>query len=111
MHSHNEVNTPQDHLTGATTGAGGTAAGEAQRALYAAGNPHVPYAAIPQESAFTELDRKNSRLIYARAELQGDLNEAREALKSARFRVLCLGVVVGLYTAGGLLAVGVYLLR
>jgi hypothetical protein len=39
------------------------------------------------------------------------LNEAREALKAARFRVLCLGVLVGLYTAGGLLAVGVYLLR
>jgi hypothetical protein len=83
----------------------------AEKVLYTAGNPHVPYAAIPAESVYMELDRENSRLIYARAELQGELNEAREALKAARFRVLCLGVVVGLYTAGGLITIAVLLLR
>ena len=83
----------------------------AEKVLYRAGNPNVAYAAIPAESTYTELDRENSRLIYARAELRGELNEAREALKSARFRVLCLGVVVGLYTAGGLITIGILLLR
>lgn len=83
----------------------------AEKVLYRAGNPNVPYAAIPAESAYTELDRENSRLMADRAELRGELNEAREALKAARSRVLCLGMVVGLYTAGGLFAVAVYLLR
>jgi hypothetical protein len=57
------------------------------------------------------LDRENARLTVDRARLRGELNETRAALKTARSRVSWLGVVVGLYTAGGLLAVGIYLLR
>ena len=83
----------------------------AEKVLYRAGNPNVAYAAIPAESTYTELDRENSRLVYARAELQGELIETRDDLKTARSRVFWLGVVVGLYTVGGLLAVGIYLLR
>ena len=82
----------------------------AEKILYAAGNPHV-YEPVFSECAFTELDRENSRLISDRARLRGELAEARAGEKVARSRVWWLGVVVGLYTAGGLLAVGAYLLR
>ena len=82
----------------------------AERTLYAAGNPKV-YEPVPAESAYTELDRDNSRLVADRARLRGELIETRADLKAARFRVWWLGVVVGLYTVGGLLAVGIYLLR
>ena len=106
MHSHNEVNTEPNPFR------------DAEAQLYAAGNPHVAvqaggplYAAIPAESAYTELDREHSRLTARLGVLRGELAEARADLKTARSRAWWLGVVVGLYTAGGLLAVGVYLLR
>ena len=83
----------------------------AETVLYTAGNPHVPYSAIPQESAFTELDRDNSRLTGQLATVRGELAETRDDLKTARSRVLWLGVVVGLYTAGGLITIAVLLLR
>jgi hypothetical protein len=82
----------------------------AEKVLYTAGNPLV-YEPVPPECAYTELDRENSRLIADRVRLRGELSEARADLKAARSRAWWLGVVVGLYTAGGLLAVGVYLLR
>jgi hypothetical protein len=82
----------------------------AEKLLYTAGNP-LRYEPVPPECAFTELDRENSRLVVDRAKLRGELFDTRADLKAARSRAWWLGVVVGLYTAGALLAVGVYLLR
>ena len=98
MHSHNEVNTEPNPF-------------QKQSALYAAGNPPAPYAAIPHECAYAELDREHSRLTARLGVLRGELADARAGEMTARSRAWWLGVVVGLYTAGGLLAVGVYLLR
>jgi hypothetical protein len=81
----------------------------AEKVLYTAGNPGRSYAAIPAESAYTEVDRENSRLTGKLALLRGELNETQAELKAVRSRAWWLGVVVGLYTAGGMLAVGIYL--
>ena len=78
--------------------------------LYAAGNPHV-YNPVPAESVYTELDRENSRLFADRARLRHELIETRADLKTARSRAWWLGVVVGLYTVGTLVVVGILLLR
>ena len=83
----------------------------ANETLYAAGNPPAPCTAIPPESAYTVLDRQNSRLMGQLALQHGELFVTRAELKTAQSRAWWLGVVVGLYTAGGLLAVGVYFLR
>jgi hypothetical protein len=108
MHSHNEVNAPPNPFETEKTVRSAIAT---ESALYAAGNPPTPYAAIPHECAYAELDRDHSRLTARLGVLRGELADARADLKTARSRAWWLGVVVGLYTAGGLLAVGVYLLR
>ena len=82
----------------------------AAMSLYASGNPQV-YNPVPAESVYTELDRENSRLFADRARLRHELIETRADLKTARSRAWWLGVVVGLYTVGTLVVVGILLLR
>jgi hypothetical protein len=82
----------------------------AEKVLYTAGNPLV-YEPVPSESAFTEIDRENSRLWSNLAVTRGQVRDALDRAERAEFRSFWLGLVVGLYTAGGLFAVAVYLLR
>jgi hypothetical protein len=89
---------------------GGQTMANAEKVLYTAGNPLV-YEPKSRECAYTELDRENARLMVDRAKLRGELNESRAAFKTMRSRVFWLGVVVGLYTAGGLITIAVLLLR
>jgi hypothetical protein len=79
--------------------------------LYAAGNPRVPYAAIPAESAYEELDREHSRRLGELALLRGERNELRADLKDANRRAFWATVALGLYTVGALVVVGILLFR
>jgi hypothetical protein len=83
----------------------------ANETLYAAGNPHVPYAAIPADSAYAELDRENSRLKMGLAVLRGELDFARRDLKTARQQAWILAGCLGAVTVSGLLTIGMLLLR
>ena len=83
----------------------------ANETLYAAGNPRAPYAAIPQKSAYAELDREHSRRLGELALLRGECNELRADLKSANQRAAWATVGLGLYTAGALVVIGILLFR
>ena len=83
----------------------------ANETLYAAGNPRAPYAAIPQESAYAELDREHSRRLGELALLRGERNELKAELKSAERRAFWATLGLGLYTAGALVVIGILLFR
>ena len=82
----------------------------AERTLYAAGNPHV-YEPVPAESAYAELDREHSRRLAELARLRGELFDARAELRLAKAQAFAACVGLGLVAVGGLLTVGILLLR
>jgi len=82
----------------------------AERTLYAAGNPHV-YEPVPAESAYSELDREHSRRLAELARLRGELFDVRAELKTAKLQVSVALAGLGAVVVGGLLTVGILLLR
>jgi len=82
----------------------------AEKLLYTAGNP-LRYEPVPAETAYTELDRENSRLKIGNACLRGELDMMRADLKTARAQtwVACAGLVA--VAVGAAISFGVFLLR
>ena len=83
----------------------------ANEALYAAGNPHVPYAAIPEESAYAELDREHSRRLAELARVRGELFDARADLKAAKAQVWVACAALVAVAVGAIITLGVSFLR
>lgn len=76
--------------------------------LYRAGNPPVPYAAIPANSVYTELDRENARLLGLLAMSRGMTKDEIARAERAEDRAFwsCLGL--GVYVMGTLLGLVYY---
>ena len=82
----------------------------ANEALYAAGNPHVPYAAIPEESAYAELDREHSRRLAELARVRGELFDTRADLRIAKAQVWVLTAALGAVAVAAIVTISVFIL-
>lgn len=82
----------------------------ANKALYAAGNPHV-YESVPAESAYAELDREHSRRLVELALLRGERNQLRADLKTAKRQVWIACAALGSVAVAALITIGISLLR
>ena len=82
----------------------------ANEALYAAGNPHMPYSAIPEESAYAELDREHSRRLAELARLRGELFDVRADLRTAKAQVWVLTAALGAVAVAAIVTISVFLL-
>jgi hypothetical protein len=89
---------------------GVTTMANAEKVLYTTGNP-LRYEPVSAESAYTELDRENSRLKIGLARLRGELDIVRAELKTARAQtwVACAGLVA--VAVGAAISFGVFFLR
>jgi hypothetical protein len=78
--------------------------------LYAAGNPRAPYAAIPAESAYAELDREHSRRLAELARVRGELFDVRADLRTAKAQVWVLTAALGAVAVAAIVTISVFLL-
>ena len=82
----------------------------AEKILYAAGNPHV-YEPVPPESAYWSVARENARLLGLLSISRGQTKEACIRAERAEDRAFwsCLGL--GVYVMGTLLGLVYYFAR